>query len=398
MSDPRNSAGFAAATHITLHTNSRESGVETGEAIVQKMTVPPQAVIVYITLNHDQAAFLKGLRGVLGSHVPIVGCSAQGVCGPGVLSEEGYIAGAMAFGGTGLEVAAAGVDAIHTTSRDKGRRLAGRLNASLSTPPKIAVMLYDPLCGVDTEPFLEGLADELGCPVIGGGAGHYFGPMKTTYQYFDDRIASGSAAALALSGAFSCTDAVFSGCEPMGIEMTVTGAEANTVLTLDDRPALEVWKEICSSGPPNSDHTAALALGVPSPDMSSSVPYLLRAAFGIDEKRGGVVLQTAIQAGSRVMLHHRTVESMGKGFEHLEATLSEALSGSALHAVLGFECGALGQPFLGKDETSALNLALQRRLGSPENWLGLVTWGEICTLGGAPTILNYAYPLLAITD
>ncbi len=389
---------FTACAHITQGTNSFAAGQETATKLIDGMGCLPELAFVYLTLNHDQQAYLSGVRESLGPDIPILGCSAQGVMGPGVVREEGYIAGAMGFAGDGLQISWGWAEKIMTDPYEKGRRLGQQLQASQADAPSIAVLIYDPLCGVDTAPLLKGLSDEIECPIIGGGAGHYFGPMQTTYQYFDNRISSGAAIAFRLSGSLAFETASFSGCEPVGIEMTVTRADGNVVLELDGRPALDVWKEICSSGPPNSDHTASLALGVPSAGRDGEDACLLRAAFGIDETRGGVVLQSAIAEESLVMLHHRTVEAVRDGFHLLGETLLERIGNRRLRAVLAFQCGALTEPFLGSEETLRLNKKLQHTLGDPRDWLGLVTWGEIYSPAGQPLFLNYCYPVLAIAD
>ena len=62
--------------------------------------------------------------------------------------------------------------------------------------------MYDPLCGADVERLLAGVREIVGCPVVGGAASQPWGPMVRTYQYISDRVTSGSAVAIGLSGPF----------------------------------------------------------------------------------------------------------------------------------------------------------------------------------------------------
>jgi hypothetical protein len=176
--------------------------------------------------------------------------------------------------------------------------------------------------------------------------------------------------------------------------MTVTRAEGNRIFELDGRPALDVWMEIASSGPPSVDHTAALAIGVPIGDNGE---YLVRAAFGIDEERRGVIIQTGLAAGTVVMLHHRTVSDILDGTAAMARDLRARLHGKTIHAVLGFECGARTRPFLGQDVTVRENAALQEVLGGA-TWLGMLAWGELFPVAGRPEFHNYSYPVLVLTD
>ncbi|MCP6768701.1 hypothetical protein NL529_28060, partial [Klebsiella pneumoniae] len=90
---------------LTRQRNSFEAGRSAGAEIVSSMPAAPRLVLSYLTVNHDQAQFLAGLRETLGPSVPVVGCSGQGVMGRGTVHEEGYAASLMALGGDGLEVA-----------------------------------------------------------------------------------------------------------------------------------------------------------------------------------------------------------------------------------------------------------------------------------------------------
>src|SRR5262245_34737480 len=79
--------------------------------------------------------------------------------------------------------------------------------------------------------------------------------------------------------------------------------------------------------------------------------YLLRAAFGVDAERGGIVLQAGIAQGTKVMLHHRTTEDVLSGTRRMGAELRDRLDGRRPRAVLGFECGARMKPYLGEAAT-----------------------------------------------
>src|SRR5690242_6459979 len=72
----------------------------------------PRLVVTYLTVNHDQRMLLAQLQETLGDATWLVGCSAQGVMTTGVVSEQGYAAGAIGLGGSGTAFAAAHVEQI----------------------------------------------------------------------------------------------------------------------------------------------------------------------------------------------------------------------------------------------------------------------------------------------
>jgi hypothetical protein len=392
-----------AHSHLSTDPDSTKAGRLVGESIRSAFGDRPlAAVIVYATVNHDQSAVLRALREVLGD-VPLVGGSGQGVIGNAAVQEGGFAVGAMGFGGPGLRAATGHQAAVEVEPARKARELARGIRESLGVPPQLFVLIYDPLGGVDVNELLAGMRGEVDCPIVGGAAGQPSGPVASTYQYHDDVATSGGAVALGLAGDFTLDLGICHGTTPTGIVMTLTRAEGNKLLALDDRPALDVWRE-CVGLPENEqinqDHTAALAMGIERTvmrDGREEPVYLIRAAFGFDRQRGGIVVQAAIPEGSKIMFHHRTVAVVKEGTAEMGRELAERLRDKRPWAVLGFECGARTAPFLGAADTLEENLLLQQVVAPRAPWLGIIAWGEIAPCGDEPAFFNYTYPLVVLS-
>jgi hypothetical protein len=382
-------------SYVTEARRSGDTGRDLGHRIRGDLGADVKVVIAYLTVDHDQRAFLQGLRGALGGAVPIVGCSGQGVIGRGWVREDGRAASVLALGGDAIEATVACVDAIAEDTRGKGRALGAALRTR-GAPPRCIVLHYDPLSGANIDDLLAGLDEEVGCPVIGGGAGHNLGvPRARTFQYTGDEVRSGAAVAVALSGDVAIELASSTGCSPVGIEMIVTRAEGNRVLELDGRPALRVWQEITQAAPdrPAPDATASLAIGVPSRDG-----HLIRAVFGLDVERGGIALQAGVATGTPVMLCHRTLRDVLDGARQAARELNRRVAGKRVRAVLGYECGARTAPFLGAAGTLAENLEIQQALAPDAEYAGAVVWGELFPAGGRSAFHDHGYPLLVIAE
>jgi len=383
-------------SYVTEARGSGSIGASLGHQIRSDLGADVKVVIAYMTVNHDQAAFLHGMRGALGDAVPVVGCSGQGVIARGCVREEGYAACVLALGGDSIECATASVAVIAEDTHAKGRALGAALRARSRLPPKYIVLHFDPLVGANMDAFLDGLHREVECPVIGGAAGHTMGvSIARTFQYANDEVLSGAAVAVALAGNVIFEGGISMGCSPVGVQMMVTRSEGNVVLELDGRPALEVWQQITQLSPEhlNAEGTAALAIGVPSHSG-----HLIRAAFLFDIERGGIVLQAGVEPGTKVMLYHRTIAAVLDGTRRVARDLAQRLQGKRVRAVLGFECGARTAPFLGEEATLAENLELQNILAPDAEYTGVVVWGELFDVGGRPAFHNYTYPLLVIAE
>jgi hypothetical protein len=352
-------------------------------------------------VNHDQAVALRVFRDQFGADVHIIGCSTQGIMHNGAVNEGTFLLGAAGFAGDELEVAASMVTNIGEGSAQKGATLAAGLK--LSVDPRLVILLYDPLCGADVEAMLGGFS-HLQCPIVGGGAGQPWGPITRTFQYWQGEVLQHAAVALALGGPFSAEVGVCHGTAPTGIEMTLTRTAGNKIFEIDGRPAIDIWREITGceeSDINNQDYVASWAIGVARHFRSAEgeqTLYVIRAAFGFDLEAGAVIVQAAIPEGTPIMFHHRTVPVVTDGTAHMGRELAQKLAGRRPWCVLGFECGARTQVFLGQAATLQENVALQKAVAPDVPWLGMLAWGEVAPAGATPAFHNYTYPLAVLAQ
>jgi hypothetical protein len=381
---------------------SLEAGRSAGEALLAQFGAEkPKAALVYATMNHDHPELLDGLATALGKDVLVLGCSSQGVVSQGELTEDGFAVGVMGFGGTEVDCAVAMERDIQDGPREKGRRLAQALKRDLGGEPRLVVLNYDPLCGVDVEAMIEGVRLEVDCPIVGGAAGQPWGIPKQTFQFFGRDVFEHGAVALGLSGSFAVEIGICHGTAPTGISSVVTKGVGNQVLEIDGRPTAEVWRETTGCRAEDlvhQSHFAAWALGVEVKGAAGQVERVIRGAFGFDMQTGAILLQAAIPEGTRVMLHHRTIEKVLEGTEKMASELEQRLAGREPWAVLGYECGARTFPFLGEANTRQEHQRLRAKIAPHAPWLGMMAWGEIGPCAGRPAFHNYTYPLVVFTD
>lgn len=381
---------------------SRDAGLAAAKALIKELGgASPKAVIAYATMNHDQPALLEAVREGIGKDALLIGCSVQGVVSNEHLTEDGFALGLMGFAGDDLKCSVALEREVQSEPQDKGRKLGQALKRDLGGEPRAVLVLYDPLAGINVEAVLEGLRMEVDCPVVGGAAGQPWGPPKQTFQYWDREVLSHGVVALAITGPFSVEIGICHGTSPTGIASTVTKAEGNHVIEIDGRRAVDVWRE--TTGCQEADlvhqsHLAAWAVGVEIKGNGGQVERVIRGAFGFAPDTGAIVLQAAVPEGTRVMLHHRTIDHVLNGTQAMGRELSTRLAGRKPWAVLGFECAARTYPFLGEANTNAEHRELRSAVAPDSPWLGMMAWGEIGPCAGRPAFHNYTYPLLLLVD
>jgi hypothetical protein len=387
---------FRVCSAVSDSIDSRETGRELGHCIASSFPREKLALLVaYSSVFHDQTALLSSIRETVGASVSIVGCSTQGLMTRGYFVEEGYIAGAIGFGGDDCSATTAYVEEICQDPQEKGAMLGRTLMSGCRDGAQVVIMLYDPLCGADVEPLLGGLFAEVRCPIVGGGARQPTGPGSRTFQYFGDRVLSRAAVAAALVGRFTVETDFCHGASPVGVEMIVSRAEGNRILELDGRPAIQVWDELTSIGSLYHRNNEALAIGLPAQDGSS---YLIRTATSVAPDGRGVLFQSAPPSGSRIMLHHRTVQGLLGATAEMGRRLRARLDGRTVHAVLGFECGARTKPFLGLDLALEENVQLQKAVAEEAEWLGMLAWGELSPVAGRPACRSFTYSVLVLAE
>ena len=363
-----------------------------------------RAVLLYATVQYDLPELCRRMAEGLGEGVALAGCSTQGVVGPGIACETGFIAGAMAFDGDDVRAAVVAAGDLASDTAAKADALAAELTARLGGRPRLVVPLYDPLAGADVGLLIERLRAGLpGTVLIGAAASQPWGPMIETFQFHGGRVLTRAVVALGLDGDFEVTTAQSSGAVPTGFEMEVTRVEGNRLLALDGQPALQVWLEVVgASASTNVNDTAAWAIGVRRGDGPAAADgdpehWTILTAFAFDPEQQAVILPVAIPQGTLVMFHHRTVEAVYQRSLETAGRLSARLAGRRPLAVLGFECGGRASPFLGVDLTRQENLALQAALAPGAPWLGMLAWGEIADRAEGASFCNYTYPLAVLT-
>ncbi len=362
-----------------------------------------KAVIVYATVNYDHVEILRRLRARFGAQVVLLGCSVQGVVVQGDFQEGGFLLAAMGFGGADLQVSASFVHDVQRDTRRKGEMLGRAVAAALPAEPQYTFLCWDPQSGLDAELLIDGLRQEIRTPIAGGAAGQPFGRIHKTYQYFGEEVTSHAAMALGLAGPFAAEIGVSGGTSSTGVVMTLTRAEGARLIRIDDRPALEVWREVTGyvgSEVDEQDYLTNWAVGVeraiPRADGTPALTEVVLMAIAVDPESGAIITPTTIAEGSRMVLHHRTTNAVVDGARAMAHDLARQVGKRRPWAVLGFECCARNSPFIGQQRKTRESALIQQAVAPSAPWLGMLAWGEIAPVEGVPVFQNFAYPLVVL--
>lgn len=293
----------------------------------------PQWVLVF-----GAAPFLHEVvqqRAVLAGDVRLLGCSTAGeISGQGV-TDGGAVLTGLRFAATTL-VSAATPLADMGDSASAGQRLA----QALAPDGLRAVWVLGQGVGINGSALIDGLRQGLPADVrVTGGLAGDDGAFAQTAVLLDDQVRSNWVVALGLYGAgLRVTHGTFGGWAPFGPARRVTACAANVLLSLDDEPALAVYKRYLG------DHARGLpASGLLFPFLmlgqGQAQTGLIRTILGVDEARGALILAGDIDPDGYLQLMHASTDALVDGAEVAAMAAAQALhSGDAPVLALLVSC------------------------------------------------------------
>lgn len=295
---------FSAVTVSVVHPDPQQAGREVAEELHEQLGAAPDLVLLFAATRYAGSALLSGLYSLLPAATQVIGCSSYAQ----INSEGGLVDSVTALGMRlgPLTAHTAVVEDAATDCRAAGRALGEKLKAA---EPSLVIVLPDGL-HLNSTRLLLGMQDVLGrsCPIIGGEASDA-GDFKRTYQFIGQRVISDGVVAVALRGPLQLKTAARSGWVPIGKTHVVTKVErGNILLTIDDRPALELYKQYLG---PRAVEMPAISADFPIGLVSDTatgqkVPdgeiLLLRFILGTDEARQAIILGGECPEGAEVRM------------------------------------------------------------------------------------------------
>lgn len=198
----------------------------------------PTVALAFCSVRHDFAALGRQLGA---RDLAVVGVTTAGEIADSSVLEEGCAVMLLSL--------APGTFAIYTDTQDgeasvgpRAERLGHFATDRFAEP---VVITFASGLSTDGETLVESITTgaERALPLFGGLAGDDLA-MEQTSVFSSEYTSDEGLMALVLDGShYEVEGVATSGWQPVGIEKTVTHAEGNTVYTLDDEPALQVYEK-----------------------------------------------------------------------------------------------------------------------------------------------------------
>ena len=184
---------------------------------------------------------------------------------------------------------------------------------------------------------------------------------RTAFAQIANTPTEGGISGVLFSGRVPVATGLTQGCTPLGPVHEVTACEDNIAITLDGRPALEVFSE-------DIGEVAARDLAAVGSTVFAAVPiqgsdradYLVRNLTGIDPERGLLGIGEVLETGQSLMFCRRDPEAARRDLDRMLRDLMARTAGPPKGAVY-ISCLGRGPSLFGPD--SAELKAIQREIG-----------------------------------
>jgi hypothetical protein len=338
----------------------------------------------YITLLKTIAASLQD--------APILGCSSSSIlCNQGVF-KQGVAIMALGFPeGSGFKIACV-KDIKNKGGINAGGDLGGRLLHNWPNIQRILSVVFSNAAIKDSAGLLYGLQERLGTtfPLAGSYVGDNLAGLRN-YIYFNQELNSDACAGILLGGRLNFGLGIRHGWKPLGKPHLISASKDNTVYSIDDKPAAELYQEYLGYNLARLKRelkfiSAFYPLGITAQGQQEC---LLRSIEGI-ENDGSLLLRGNIPKGSAVRLMIGTKETCldaaKRAAEQAKKNIfdftTEPGKDSKREPTRRFALvfNSVSRQQLLRTDTKKEMAAVQERLGKDIPFIGVGTYAELAPL------------------
>ena len=351
-------------------------------------------LVLFASDSYDLETLVPAVH-ARGRGARLVGCSTAGEIATDGPAEASIVV--AAFGGPGFSVATGAGHEVTRDLRAAGAEAARTARLEQDCEHTALMLLTDGLAGGQQE-IVRGAYSVVGSatPLVGGCAGDDF-KMERTHQFLDGRVLRDSVVAAAIGSDAPIGIGVRHGWRRVGPPMVVTGSCGTHVLTLDDRPALDVYLErLGAPGRIDRDRSRAafsrFASTHPLGLSRRTGEEHVRAVAGADHDERSLSCFADVPTGALVWLMEGDEESVLAATDAAAGAALDALGDCKPLGVLAFDCIArrdvLGSSI--KAEVDRLASVCEAPVA------GFYTYGEIARTRGLAGFHNQTLVVLAV--
>jgi small ligand-binding sensory domain FIST len=199
---------------------------------------------------------------------------------------------------------------------------------------------------------LETLAEASGLYLVGGLAS-----SRNVYPIAAETVAEGGIGGAIFAGDIGIATGLSQGCSPIGPVHTVTECDRNILKTIDDKPALDIFKaEIGDVLSRNLERVAGYIFAALPVKGSDTGDYLVRSLVGIDPGKGWIAIGDVVEPGDAIMFVRRDRASaeadLNRMLDRLKGRVDRPIRGGVY-----VSCVSRGVNLFGSDSAETRRIA-----------------------------------------
>lgn len=327
------------------------------------------------------AEMLQIVRRATGATI-LLGCSGEGVVGPGVELEQ-----VPALSLLTLSLPGATMRAVRFTEEMvRNYNAPQEWQAALDLPPENVnawLVFADPF-RMDCETLVSNLSLAYpDAPVLGGLASNDI-VERRTYIFCNEEVYDEGGVGLAIGGSYTLLPLVSQGCEPVGEPWTITHVQDNGMIaSISNRSAYEMLVETVKNLTPALQQVAQrnLFVGLAADeycDRFERGSFLIRQLIGVDRRNGALAIGAQPRTGQTIQFQVRDASTADLDLKELLVQTRAALGNQQPVAAILCTCNGRGEGMFGVPDHDAE--AITQTFGSLP-LAGLFCNGEIGPVG-----------------
>jgi small ligand-binding sensory domain FIST len=202
---------------------------------------------------------------------------------------------------------------------------------------------------------LESVSDASGLYLVGGLAS-----ARGPYALAAEHVAEGGVSGVMFAGGVAVATGLSQGCSPIGPPHTITECDSNILMMIDDRPALDVFKEeIGEVLARNLNRAAGYIFAALPVKASDTGDYLVRNLVGIDPNKGWIAIGDLVTKGDPILFTRRDKSSAETDLDRMLSKLRQRID-KPIRGGIYVSCLSRGVNLFGPDaaETRRINAQL----------------------------------------
>ena len=380
------------ASAVSEHDSLLEAMKECATAVKQEMgELQPDLSVIFISSHFaDQFEAVPDMvREHLGP-VLLFGCSAGGVIGGGKEVEHRPGISLTVASLPDVELSPFHLDGSDVPDMDAAPDAwENAINVSSQDDPRF-VLLADPF-SFPCQNFIAGMDYAFSKSVKIGGMASSGNHSGDNALFLGETVYRSGAIGLAMRGNIAVDTVVAQGCRPVGQLMSITKCQQNLLMELDERPTLDVLRELHGSSNERDKGLMqnSLFLGILMDDLIDDArqgDFLIRNVIGMDGRAGVLAIGEMLREGQRVQFHLRDAITSAEDLVTLLARYADEERVTDCEGSLLFSCLGRGEYLYGRPDHDTE--VFHGKLGSVPLG-GFFCNGEIGPVGGSTFLHGY---------